>query len=558
MIRKITFRKGLPILLGAGVLASAMTLSSVARSEEAAPVPAAPAAASGEDDLLKILDGQNSAAAPSSVTRSPLRKLVSNINAEQNIFFQFIEKSDFERALFQWAPAFEKTDFIKTANGHALKAYLMFQNQLHVSALENLLAIAEPKSIDQDMIQLWRQAAAEGHPAWSQVWVESWNPQWTEIFGVNAEIQVRSRQINGFDQMDLVKDLLVKSRPGTRERALLQWQLVLALVDKERGQAAQALAHLMKQPQNPIGTDLMEMTAARMLFQNGYLDAAINYYKKIPKSSDYWFEAQEESGWSFIRKGQPQDTLAVTRTLTQPYFAHLVGPEASFLRALGQLKVCDYSGVHQSLNQFRTDFRERTVELVKIADNADTPAVRDLLKKRFEGKIKFIEMGATLKSIPRWAPRDAMLGSLIIFERSLQNEARRAGELYARSLSNATDRVGFQAALDELKNDIEGRRRSAEVQVLKRVQALAADEVEETRQILSKLHVVEAEMLQQSSLAERVAKARPEKKTKLTGVQNEPAKFQLKFPAEKELWFDELAHYNVNLKGGCEARSTKE
>lgn len=515
----------------------------------------------GDDDLLRILDGQSAAAgagAAQALARTPLRKLAPNMTAEQNIFFQFIERNDWEKALFQWAPAFEKTSFIRTPSGQALKAYLLFQNQMPVAGLENLLMIQDAKSVDKDLVQLWRQAAGEAHPAWTQVWVEKWNPEWTEIFGVGAEIQVRSRQINGFDQMDLVKDLMVKSKPGTRERAMLQWQLVLALVGQDRSQAATALAHLIKQPQNPVGVDLMEMTAARMLYQNGYLDAAIKYYQKIPKSSDYFFEAQEETGWAYIRKGQPQDTLAVTRTLTQPYFAVMVGPEASFLRTLAQLKVCDYSGVHASLLQFRRDFRERTAELVRVAENADTPAVRDLLAKRAAGKIKFVEMGPTLKAIPRWAPRDSMLGSLIVFERSLQNEARRAGELYARSLSNATDRVGFSAPLEAMKNEIEARRRSAEVQALKRVQALAAEEVKETQEILSKLHVVEAEVLQQSMLADRVAAARPEKKTQLTGAKDTPEKFQLKFPVEKELWFDELAHYNVNLKGGCEARSAKQ
>lgn len=516
----------------------------------------AQAPAGGEDELLSILDGQ-SASPAASVAKTPLRKLTPKATAEQNIFYQFIEKADFERALFQWAPAFEKSELVKTGNGQALKAYLLFQNGMPVSALENLLLIKDPKSINPDLIQLWRQAATENHPAWTQVWVEKWNPQWTEIFGVNAEIQVRGRQLNGFDQLDQVKDLLVKSRPGTKERAMLQWQLVLALVGQDRAQAAQALAHLMKQPQNPIGQDLMEMTAARMLFQNGYLDAAIKYYEKIPKSSDYFFEAQEEMGWAYIRKGQPQDALAVTRTLSQPFFAVMVGPEASFLRSLAQLKVCDYTGVLQTLNGFRNDFRDRTRELQAVSKDADTPAVRDLLKKRAEGKLKFVEMGPTLKAIPRWAPRDQMLGSLIVFERALAAEAQKAGELYARSLSNGSDRVGFQAPLEQMKKSMDERRRSAEIQALKRVQALAAEEVEETQQILSKLHIVEAEVLQQSSLADRVAKARPEKKTEMKGVKDQPEKFQLKFPVEKELWFDELAHYNVNLKGGCEGRTAR-
>lgn len=516
-------------------------------------------AENGEDDLLRILDGQNASSNPAAaVAKTPLRKLVGQTTAEQNIFFQFIEAGDFERALFQFTPAFERTELVKTANGEALKAYLYFQNGMPVAGLESLLLINNPKSIQSDLAQLWRQAAGEAHPAWTQVWIENWNPAWTEIFGVNAEIQVRSRMINGFDQMDLVKDLMVKSRPGTKERALLQWQLVLALVSQDTGQAAQALAHLIKQEKNPIGADLMEMTAARMLYQNGFLDAAIKYYAKIPKSSDYWFEAQEEMGWAYIRKGQPQDALAVTRTLTKPYFAHLVGPEASFLRSLSQLKVCDYTGVAESLKQFGTDFKARSAELLAVSENARTPKVDELIQKRAEGKIKFVDMGSTLTGVPRWAPRDQRLGSLINFERSLQKEASRAGELYARSLSNGSDRVGFQAPLEAMKNSIEAKYKAAQVQTFKRVEELAKLEVAETKEILSKMHVVEAEMLQQSEMADRVAAARPEKKTELRGVASEPQKFQLKFPVDKEVWFDELAHYNVNLKGGCEGRSSKQ
>lgn len=514
--------------------------------------------AHAEDDLLNILDGKAAPAQGSAVATTPLRRLLGKPTAEQNIFFQHIENQDYERALFQWSSAFENTHFAKSENGRALRAYLLFQTGLTVTGLEDLLQIEQVSKIDPFIIQLIRQAVPDTHPAWNALWVQKWNPRWTEVLGVNTEIRVRSRQLNGFEDGEAVRELISRSKAGTRERGLLGWQLILSLLEKDTGKAAQALAVLMKEPNNPISEDLMTMTAARLLFQNGYMDAAIKYYSKIPKKSDYWFEAQEEMGWAYLRKGQPQETLAVTKTLTQPYFAAMTGPEASFLRALAQLKVCDYVGVAQTLIRFRADFRDRTARLLEISKNADQPEVRDLFKKRLEGRIKFAEMGPSMKSLPRWAPRDQLLGSLIVFENALAQEAERAGTLYARSMSGGSDRVGFQGDMEALKNKIQIRRKSADVQALKRVQDLAAAEVKETQEILSRLHIVEAEMLQQGTMADRVAAAKSGKKSVLKGMKDEPKAYQVRFPAESEIWFDELSNFNVNLKGGCEAEKRRE
>lgn len=513
--------------------------------------------AQAEDDLLNILDGKARNDAPTAVV-SPLRKLLGKTTAEQNIFFQYLEKGDYERALFQWAPAFENTSFARSENGRALRSYLLFQNGLVLTGLEDALAIEQTSKIQPFIVHLWRQAAPETHPAWGNLWIKKWNSGWTDIFGINAEIRVRSRQLDGFSNLPLVKELLSKSKPGTRERGLLQWQLILALVNEDTSKAAQALSHLMRQENNPIGEDLLTMTAARMLFQNGFMDAAIKYYEKVPKASDYWFEAQEEIGWAYLRKGQPQDTMAVTKTLNQPYFAAMTGPEATFLRSLAQLKVCDYTGVVQTLASFRSDFRDRTAKLVEISKDANTPAVRDLMAKRAKNQIHFAEMGPALKEIPRWAPRDLMLGSLINYEQGLAAEATKAGQLYAKSMSNGSDRVGFQGDMENLKNLTESRRKSAEVQAYKRVQDLASQEIKETQEILSKLHIVEAEMLQQGMMAERVAAAKAGGPTTILKGRAEVKKDQVQYPAEGEIWFDELSNYNVSLKGGCEANKARE
>lgn len=507
-----------------------------------------------DQDLEKILEG--SKASEQVVSKTPLRKMFGSTTAEQNIFLNYYEKGDMEKALFQWAPAFSRAEFAKTENGRALRSLLLFQNGLQLTGLEQLLSISSPDQIHPSLIQIWRQVAREDHPVWNQLWLEKWHPGWTKVFGVNLEIRVVSKNLNGFKDLDKIKGLLSQSKPGTLERNLLQWQLVLGLSTQDTGKAAQALAHLMKQEKLPVGKDLMDITAARMLYQNGYLDASIKYYEKIPKASDYWLESQEEMAWGYMRKGQAQDAIAITQILNEPSLVWLSGPEASFLRSLAQLKVCDYRGVVQTLNSFKDNFKARTAALLKISKDANTPEVAELINLRAQGEISYGKMGPVVKKLPRWALRDIYLGYLANFHSGLKTESEKAGQLYTRSLSQGSDRVGFQADTERIKQSVAQRAAGVKSAMISRVQSLAKEEVEETQNILSKLQIVEAEMLQQSSMVDRLAKnSKKGAPTELKGRKTAAAKYQIEFPDSDEVWFDELSNYNVDLKGGCEAKT---
>ncbi|MDX9730365.1 MAG: hypothetical protein RBT63_01215, partial [Bdellovibrionales bacterium] len=326
-------------VLGAGAMIATMGL-----------VAATPAHA--DDELLNILGAQGSTTAAKD-GESLLAKSIKStpgtngrLTPEQNIFLQFFDKGDFEKALYQWPAAFDGTAFSKTSSGRALNALVLFKNGIEVTSLEMLLGIEKPKEIDGFILQRWREAAPDNAPVWASINTATWNQGWTDVFGIGAEVRVRGRQVYSADQAETVRELIKKTQIDTRERAWLSWQLVIALAQGEdAGVAGKALALLMKAPNNPVSQDLMTMTAARLLFQNGFLDAAIKYYERIGKKSDYWFDAQEEIAWGHIRKGEPQNAIAITRTLVAPAFSSQVGPEPYFLRSLAELKVRDYPAV---------------------------------------------------------------------------------------------------------------------------------------------------------------------------------------------------------------------
>lgn len=524
--------------------------------------PAAWAQEAGEDELLNILGAkgpEKTKNGESLLANSIKSAQGGKITAEQNIFLQFFDAGEFEKALYQWPAAFDGSAFGKTPSGQALNALVLFKNGIQVTSLEMLLSISQPKQIDQFIIQKWREAAPDNAPVWASINTATWNSEWTTVFGIGAEIRVRGRQVYSADQVETVKELIKKTQIDTRERAWLSWQLVIALAQGEdAGVAGKALAVLMKAPNNPVSQDLMTMTAARLLFQNGFLDAASKYYEKVPKSSDYWFDAQEEMAWAQVRKGEPQNAIAITKTLVAPAFQSQVGPEPYFLRALSQLKVCDYPAVVETLNVYRERFKPRAAELAKLAEAANTPAVVRLVERMKKGATKLTDLGPDAALLPRFVTRDSALVQNVQTEKALEAEAKLAGELYARSLTGGTAQVGFQARLEGFKKAVETRTQAARSATYGRVKALAQEETEEIGAMLQKLHIVEAELLQQISLAGRVISATQGKSSTKIGTTGSQAKDKIWFPAEGETWFDEYSNFKVDIKKGCAAAGSNK
>ncbi len=514
------------------------------------------------DDLLDLLQGKGadkSATIEGSIGHQKynlqeiLKGEVNNFTAEQNIFAGFFNKGDMAKALFQWPSAFDNTAFQNTPTAKALYAFLLFENSLPVMGVESLFNIDQPQKISSGVVKLWKEELNETHMAWGVAQIK-WAPFWTEAFGPAAEVRVMSRQNFQSTDVDTLKELLKKSAPDTRERAMLEWQLVLALSMKdEAGQAAKVLAHLVKADKNPIGTDLMNMTASRLLYQNGYLDAAVQYYQKIDKASDYWFDAQEESAWAYIRKGEPQNTLAVTKTLVNPMFTAQVGSEAVFLQAMAQLKICDYPAVLLTLKDFKARFKPRMQTLISISQDAKSSVAVNKYISQAKDKVPTIkELGSDLKNLPRFVTRDARMNDLLRLEKALDSEKKTAAELYGRSLAEGTAKVGFQARIEEFKQAAEQRHQAAHSAILLRMKSLADSEVKEITQALQKMQIVEAELLQQVSVSNKLVKTDVDKVIEKKGSTGSKSKDTISFAAENEVWFDELSNYKVDVKKACQ------
>ncbi len=512
-------------------------------------------AAHAEDDLMQILEGKGPAAAAyvENEEIQKLKKAVNSSGAEQNIFFQFLSEKNYEKALFQWSTAFSGTKFHDSSSGQALQSYLYLKNGLKLTAVEGLLTIHEPQKVDASIISLWKESLTGKDPIWSLV-QGTWNPYWTQVFGSEAEMAVLLQKNYVNADIASLTELIKKTAPESKERALLQWQLVLNLgIRGDAGKAAQVLAHLIKMKNNPIDADLTTLTAGRLLYQNGYLDAAIQYYKKISKNSDYWFMAQEELAWSYMRKGEPQNAIAVTKTLTYPDFKGWVGIESYLLGAFSNLKVCDYTSVMDIMKSIKGQYGDHLMALETLTKDPHQKPVENLITKLSAGPVSIATLGTQAHFVPTQAPRDEVLSLLVKKKMALAEEASSAEKLYARSLTFGN----LQGRFEKLKNQVSTRAQLSDGASYQRVQELAKAELEDSKQVLQRLRIVEVEMIQQVDSSAKFLKNAGAAEIK-KGSTGSTDKFAMNFSNPKEVWFDELSNYKVTVKKGCAKDSAQE
>lgn len=279
------------------------------------------------------------------------------------------------------------------------------------------------------------------------------------------------------------------------KRATALWkEAIRAGLGNNTKRSVSLLQKLLDSSQKEIGEDLLLITAARLLYQNGAFDKAIGYYKKIPRTSDYWLESLEERAWAHARQGQYDEAKSDLQTLMAPLFAPHLGPEPYLLQSFVELKTCNYKGVFEGLKSFKDRYQKRSERLKALAENPRTPETQKFLERLKSERLTQTKLGAEAQSFPRLAHRD-------------------------QSLKNAISSGSQSAAYAKIKQ-------------------LAETDLDEVSRVLKRMHVIEVEAIQRMHVAEPIAKGDLK--------DHEAGSNQVKFPYSGEVWLDELDHYKVS------------
>jgi len=244
-------------------------------------------------------------------------------------------------------------------------------------------------------------------------------------------------------------------------------------------------------------------TEARKLFADKKFTQALELYNKIPPSSDRWLLAVEEKAWTLLHLDQYDKAWAEARTLTSPALNGLTGTEPFLLKALIELKICDYVGVFTTLKEFKAQKRGQVEAIQQIAKNGRNPVSRQVLEKWVLDTKNWKAIGPNLAFMPQLFYHD------VVMLRAAQSKNFIAME--------------------------------------KRLQQLAVDENNENHRILQKLNLIEVESVQRVHIATKFDRVQGEKVEK--------GDYDLVFKdSQNEVWLDELNSYQAKVNR-CQKKS---
>ncbi len=245
------------------------------------------------------------------------------------------------------------------------------------------------------------------------------------------------------------------------------------------------------------------LSKARKLFEQKNFKEALVEYDKIITQSDRYLMVLEEKAWTYIHLDQMNKALAASRTLTSPALSGLTTTEPFLLRALVQLKLCDYLGVFQTLKDFRTQKREQVVAIQEIAQKQRNSISRQILEQWMKDTANWKSLGPNLAKMPQLFYTDSFM----------------LAAAKAKSLSRLE----------------------------KRLQQLAVVENNENHRILQKLNLIEVEGVQRVHIATQFNNKQGETLDKSDD--------DLVFKDSKDdIWLDELDSYQATVDR-CEKKS---
>lgn len=245
------------------------------------------------------------------------------------------------------------------------------------------------------------------------------------------------------------------------------------------------------------------LSKARQLFEKKNFKEALVEYEKITPQSDRYLVVLEEKAWTYIHLDQMNKALAASRTLTSPALSGLTTTEPFLLRALVQLKLCDYVGVFQTLKDFRLQKRDQVVAIQEIAQKQKNSVSRQTLETWMKDINNWKALGPNLAKMPQLFYKDSLM---------------------------------ISAAKDKSMSRLE-----------KRLQQLAVLENNENHRILQKLNLIEVEGVQRVHIATQFNNKQ--------GETLEKSDDDLVFKDSKEdVWLDELDSYQATVDR-CEKKS---
>ena len=147
----------------------------------------------------------------------------------------------------------------------------------------------------------------------------------------------------------------------TKSRYLLAIMALKTATEQGASDYSEAIGHFQTIEEKTVSaTDdankklyrLALMGQARAFYSQGDFAKSVEYYEKVPRFSEDWYDAMFESGWAYFQNAQFGRALGMVHSIQSPYFDDRYRSESFVLKATTYFQMCHFDRARIALESF--------------------------------------------------------------------------------------------------------------------------------------------------------------------------------------------------------------
>ncbi|MBI4818248.1 MAG: tetratricopeptide repeat protein [Deltaproteobacteria bacterium] len=132
---------------------------------------------------------------------------------------------------------------------------------------------------------------------------------------------------------------------------------------------------------------------ARAYYSQGDWKESVDYYEKVPRFSDDWYDAMYESGWAYFQNGEFGKALGMVHGIQSPYFDERYRAESWVLKATTYFQMCHFDRGRKALDSFFAIYEPMSEQIKKnwLEGEQTDEEILDVIMKgdpRMHGEIR--------------------------------------------------------------------------------------------------------------------------------------------------------------------------
>lgn len=213
---------------------------------------------------------------------------------------------------------------------------------------------------------------------------ESTRPNAASLNAINYLIgMITQRRGNYTEAKGFLEAVQEKSPLYIKAKYLLAIMAVKTAAEQQAEDYSEALGHFSDlEKRLASATDdaskklyrLALLGQARAYYSQGDWKKSIEYYEKVPRFSDDWYDSMFESGWAYFQNGEFGRALGMVHSIQAPYFDDRYRAESFVLKATTYFQMCHFDRGRKALDEFFRIYEPMSEQLKPYLESDKTDA----------------------------------------------------------------------------------------------------------------------------------------------------------------------------------------